>query len=257
MGCVYKATHTLIERKVAIKTLREHAASSAAALERFKREAKANTAIVHPNLVTMYDFGLVDDKHPYIVMEYIEGESLSQFLIREGALPHDELAIIFAQVCDGLSAMHEQGIVHRDLKPSNIMLCKKSDGKFNVKLVDFGIAKILSPSAPTLTCAGDAIGTPAYMSPEQCRAQAVCPRADLYSLGCTMFYAFTGSPPFRGATALEMFMMHVSNFPSAELLEESDVAPQLIELVLALMAKSPEDRPACAQTVKKTLLSLA
>src|SRR5262249_15547326 len=200
MGCVYSATHTLIDRKVAIKALNEDAVSGEANRERFRTEAKASAALIHPNLVTIFDFGLVNDRIPYIVMEYLEGQSLSSLVLSGEELSKGNGLSIFAQVCDALHAIHRSGIVHRDLKPSNIMLMKKDDGTYTVKLVDFGIAKILTGSSVSLTCTGEMIGTPLFMSPEQCKGEAVDHRSDLYSLGCTMYTAFTGFPPFLGNT---------------------------------------------------------
>jgi len=254
MGCVYRATHVLLDRRVAIKTLHEYAVSGELDRERFRTEAKAMAALIHPNLVTIFDYGLLNDTVPYLVMEYIDGKSLANLLISGEHLSTESIISIFAQVCDALQAVHNSGIVHRDLKPSNIMLIKRDDDSYTVKLVDFGIAKILTGSSVQLTGTGETIGTPLFMSPEQCKGAAVNHRSDLYSLGCTMYTAFTGTPPFVGSSAVETYMMHVSRAPEIEPLKACRVPRKIISLVLSLMEKSPEKRPASATEVRQALL---
>lgn len=254
MGSVFKASHIFIDRKVAVKTLHEHLATDKALLGRFKAEAEASAAIVHPNLVTIYDFGLLEDKVPYIVMEYLDGFDLRGLLDDQGKIDIETASKILAQVCDVLSTVHAKGIVHRDLKPSNIMLVQKDDDPYFVKVVDFGIAKVLEGAKEALTQTGEALGSPPYMSPEQCCARRIDHRSDLYSLGCVMYETYTGSRVFEHGTALEVMMKHVNETPDSEMLVEAKVPPHIIKLINDLLKKNPEHRPSSAHAVKQVLL---
>lgn len=253
MGCVYKASHDFIDRKVAIKTLHEHLAEEQGVLNRFKIEAEANSSIVHPNLVTIYDFGLLQGKVPYIVMELLEGVTLADMLDRVLRLNAQFGKHILGQVCDALAAVHEKGIVHRDLKPSNIMVLG-ADYPYVVKIVDFGIAKILDQAKKGLTETGQTLGSPAYMSPEQCYGKPVDHRSDLYSLGCVMYEAYTGAQVFEGESAIEMMMKHVNEPPPREPLESAGVSESTINIIYQMLEKKPENRPASASEVKNVLL---
>ncbi len=252
MGAVFRASHTIIGRKVAIKTLHEHLASDPDILARFKTEAEASAAVVHPNLVTIYDFGLLNGKMPYIVMEFLDGFDLSDMIKELGCVDVASNRHIFAQVCEALSAAHEKGIIHRDLKPSNIMLT--GDDPYVVKLVDFGIAKVLDGAREALTLTGEAIGSPPYMSPEQCYGRPVDHRSDLYSLGCVMYQSYTGTRPFDNGTPLEVMMKHINETPSREPLEKQELPKSLVDLIMALLEKEPELRPVSAAEVRQVLL---
>jgi serine/threonine-protein kinase len=255
MGCVYKAKHTFIDRTVAIKTLHPHVANQPDTLARFKIEAESSAAAVHPHLVTIFDFGLWQDSVPYIVMEYLEGVSLQDLIDQHQRLDEKTVREIFVQVCEALEAVHEKGIVHRDLKPANVMLLSR-DGKHFVKVVDFGIAKILEGGKHNLTKTGEAMGTPYYMSPEQCMGSGhakIDHRSDLYSLGCMMFEALTGEPIFVGSTFLEIVMCHVRETPSMDLLKDHKVSSGLIDTVSKLTRKGADERPANAAAVKEML----
>src|SRR5262249_28114870 len=162
----------------------------------FQKEAQAASRLDHQNLVKAHDFGLVDEGRPYFVMDLVEGRTLSQRIKEEGPISVAEALKIFIPVCFGLEYAHDHGVVHRDLKPSNIMLTMKSDGQYEPKVVDFGIAKFVQEQEGTttaLTKTGEIFGTPFYMSPEQCKATNVDNRSDIYSLGCVMFEALTGT----------------------------------------------------------------
>ncbi|CAN5142688.1 hypothetical protein BH10CYA1_BH10CYA1_38040 [soil metagenome] len=213
MGTVYKARHTLIGNVVAIKVMHSHLVKDFASQERFKSEAKAAISLRHERLMSVTDYGLTPSGQPFIVMEFIQGVSLDALLEEQKFLSADEFFDIFSQICDGLAHVHERGVVHRDIKPSNIMLSKTAHDKWMVHIVDFGIAKVLPSgqgAVQHLTQTGEIFGSPLYMSPEQCKGRVVDARSDIYSLGCVMFEALTGSPPHRGESAIETLMFHVN-----------------------------------------------
>ncbi|MBP9091910.1 protein kinase [bacterium] len=254
MGAVYQAKHTFIDRKVAIKTLHEHLTAEPDVLARFKAEAQTSSSVTHPNLVSIYDFGLYQGRVPYIVMEYLDGLSLDEMIERYGKLDADLGLYIFAQVADALQAVHDRGIVHRDLKPSNIMIVQSDNDRYFVKLVDLGIAKVLRSSGAALTQAGEALGSPPYMSPEQCYSEEIDHRSDLYSLGCTMYETFSGQRVFDGGTPIEVLMRHVNEKPEKQPLVNAKVPGRLTDLIFKLLEKSPNKRPSSASEVKSMLL---
>jgi DNA-binding NarL/FixJ family response regulator len=253
MGSVFKASHTFIDRKVAVKTLHEHLAEDKTLLGRFKAEAQASAGVVHPNLVTIYDFGLLDGKVPYIVMEYLDGFDLSDLIQELGKIDTKTAIAIFIQVCDALAAVHAKGIIHRDLKPSNVMLISVENNPYFVKVVDFGIAKVIDDAKASLTQTGEAVGSPPYMSPEQCCGRKIDHRSDLYSLGCLMYEAFTGQRVFEGGSAIDMMMRHVNDQPSRERLQEVRVPEKVSELIMSLLEKDPAKRPASVNEVRQVL----
>jgi len=254
MGCVYGATDTHLDRKVAIKTMHEIDTHGDAGAKRFKTEAKANAAITHQNLATIYEFGLLNDCIPYLVMEFLDGKSLGDYLDQDKILEKDRFVEVFAQICDALNAVHSKGIVHRDLKPSNIMLITNPDNSLTVKLVDFGIAKVLAGAGHTGT--GEMLGTPYYMSPEQVSAGSIDQRSDLYSLGCTMYDALTGAPPFTDGSPMEICLWHVLKAADDKPLKAHNVPENISSLVMSLLQKRPEDRPSSALEVRKLLLKV-
>jgi hypothetical protein len=202
MGVVYLAQHPVIGRKVAIKLLHAVLARDQDIVARFFNEARAIHMIAHENIVEILDFGQTNDGQPYFIMEYLTGESLSEAVGR-GPMTPDQVDAIGVQMCRALSAAHSKGIVHRDLKPHNVQLCVKADGALLVKILDFGVAKILaSPdgSQSVKTRTGSLMGTPLYMSPEQCKGAGLLDhRTDIYSLGVVLYQLLTGMLPFRGA----------------------------------------------------------
>ena len=245
MGVVCLAQHPVIGRKVAIKLLHPALSTHPDVVTRFFNEARAIHMIGHENVVEILDFGQTDGGQPYFIMEFLEGETLSEPIAR-GPMDPDEVALIADQICRALSAVHAKGIVHRDLKPQNVQLVTKADGSLQVKLLDFGVAKILaSPdgvqSAKTRT--GSLMGTPLYMSPEQCKgARAVDYRADIYSLGVMLFEMLAGRPPFLAEGIGELFTLHM--FKRAPLLRDiaPNVPPHMAAAVARSLAKEPEDR---------------
>ena len=196
MGTVYLATHLGLERPVAVKIIKREFASDADVADRFLREARTMAKLHHPHAAMIFDAGSLPDGRHFIVMEFVEGETLSQMLAREGRFPASRSVEIATQICDVLEEAHRLGIVHRDLKPSNILM-----GKRGVCVLDFGVAKVLASSAESTathasTGSGQLIGTPRYMSPEQCLGQRVGARSDLYSLGVLLYEMLAGRPPF-------------------------------------------------------------
>ena len=247
MGVVYKARYTN-GALVALKILPGNPASlEPENLARFEREAKILQQLKHPHIVRLYGTG----RHrgaPYYAMEYVPGESLSEILYRKGKLNWHEVADLARQLCDALQHAHDLGVIHRDLKPSNLMIAK--DG--SLKLADFGIAKDLDQTTQ-LTGAHCAVGTAAYMAPEQCRAQNISPRTDLYSLGVVMFELLTGSRPFTGESSMEIFQKHLSEKPQKPSRLVHDIPGSFDTLVLHLMEKESHDRPPDARTVAESL----
>jgi len=245
MGVVCLAQHPVIGRKVAIKLLHPVLSTDPDVVTRFFNEARAIHMIGHENVVEILDFGQTDGGQPYFIMEFLEGEALSEPTAR-GPMDPDKVALIADQICRALSAVHAKGIVHRDLKPQNVQLVTKADGSLQVKLLDFGVAKILaSPdgfrSAKTRT--GSMMGTPLYMSPEQCKgSRAVDYRADIYSLGVMLFEMLAGRPPFIAEGIGELFTLHM--FQRAPLLSDiaPHVPPHMAAAVARSLAKEPQDR---------------
>ncbi len=249
MGVVYKARHRLMKRVVAIKMLHAQYVSTASTLRRFQQEAQAASSLNHPHILTVYDFGLTEDGQPYLVMDFLEGRTLAEVLTEEGNLPVERAVDIFTQACAGLSHAHQKGIIHRDIKPSNIMLVTLDDRPDFVKIVDFGIAKILSmeggaAESDHLTRTGEVFGSPLYMSPEQCRGKELDPRTDIYSLGCVLYRTLTGAAPFMGQDQLECMFKHVNETPSpfSEVCPDLNLPAGLEKVVFKALAKNPGER---------------
>ncbi|MBX9693811.1 MAG: protein kinase [Cyanobacteria bacterium] len=259
MSVVYDAHHDYSERRVAIKVLKDNLVDNEDSMARFKREAKAMCAIVHPNLVTVYDSGLTDYGQPYIVMDFLEGMSLEQYLDDATCQPHPmELVSIFCQVCEALDAAHKKDLVHRDLKPSNIMLIEDAEGNAVVKLVDFGIAKFMGDNPEKrLTQAGEVFGTPPFMSPEQCKGEDLDSRSDIYSLGCVMYEAFTGERAFDAPSLYQVLTMQVTETPSRHPFKtsKSNLMKELEKIVFHCLEKQPSKRPTTAIHVKQALIA--
>ena len=260
MGTVYRARHELLGRPAAIKFLRSELVADASLVQRFFTEARAAGAIRHPGIVEVLDFGHTPDGRAYLVMELLEGRSLAARLAERVRPAEAEEIAIARGIASALRAAHAKGIVHRDLKPDNVFLVPDRDDPTGtrVKVLDFGVAKLLAETATSFTQDGALMGTPLYMAPEQARAaSAIDARADLYSLGCVMYELLAGRPPFVGAGAGEVIAMQM--FSEPELLEAivPGVTPRLAALVARLLAKEPADRPASADEVIGSLGSLA
>jgi len=253
MGTVYLATHLDLERPVAVKIIRREFASDADVADRFLREARTMAKLRHPNAAMIFDAGNLPDGRHFIVMEFVEGETLSQALAREGRFPFTRAVGIATQICDVLEEAHRIGIVHRDLKPSNILL-----GKRGVCVLDFGVAKVLASSAESTfthasTGSGQLIGTPRYMSPEQCIGQRVGARSDLYSLGVLTYEMLAGRPPFVDPLQSALLVKQATA-PAPPLPRlRQDIPRPLALAVHGLLAKRPEDRPRTAAMAKMLL----
>lgn len=259
MGVVYQARHTLMNKIVAIKMLHSAYMHEQSALDRFLREAKIACQLSHPNIVVVHDFALTSDKKLYLVMDYVEGQTLEQILGGKKSLPVEELISIICQVCDGLTHAHDLGLIHRDLKPANIMItCDKSNKK-QVKILDFGLAKALGEGREKgLSDTGIALGTCYYMSPEQCCGKQADVRSEIYALGCVMFEAITGMPPFRGANVLEVMQKHIRELARnmSELRSDITIPESIEKIVSKAMAKDPQQRFQSAADLKAALLSM-
>jgi serine/threonine-protein kinase len=212
-------------------------------VERFERECKLTAKLNHPNIVSVYDVGSINGKEPYLVMEFINGESLADKIDKSGALPYATTGNIIVQICRGLQEAHSNGIIHRDLKPDNVLLQHKSDRPDWVKIVDFGISNLVQGSK-RLTKTGRMVGTPEYIAPEQLKDRPIDIRTDLYGIGVMMFEMLTGHVPFDGESAEAILMKHLLEDPPPM----SEVKPDLPQpnpfqsIVDKLMRKDPDER---------------
>jgi serine/threonine-protein kinase len=251
MGAVWRARDLRLDRPVAVKVLAGEALDDPSAVERFDREARTVARLTHPNIVAIHDFGS-DGADSYLVMELVEGRSVAD-LIAVGPLSVAQVVTIAAQTCDGLAAAHAAGVVHRDVKPANLIVTPAGV----VKICDFGIARLQHAVGQSrLTGSAVAMGSSRYMAPEQVLDQPVDERADLYGLGCTMYAMLTGRPPFPGDNPIAVVEQHVTQAPADVRSRRSGVPADLAELVNALLAKVPADRPADAGTVSARLAAM-
>lgn len=245
-GTVYKAVQELIGREVAIKVLHEYLVSDEEFIKRFRQEAKASSRLSHPNIITIYDFGVIPQgNRPYIAMDLLIGTPLSDYLAEVERLPLADAIPLLVQVCSALGEAHRHGVVHRDVKPENIVLVERSGQKLYPMVVDFGIARIVEESdAAKITRTGTVCGSPTYMSPEQCTSSKVDSRSDIYSIGVVIFETLTGEVPFHSDELIRVMSMHLSEPPKPL----NQVKPGLIfpdaleEVVLKALSKNPNDR---------------
>lgn len=245
-GRVHRARHVLTNMSAAIKFLKLSFVSDTAAVKRFQQEALAIKELTDGSITTLYDFGVLDDGTPYLVMELVEGNTLQDILSTQGSLDEDSVRTIFIQVAEAMQAAHDKGIFHRDLKPGNLIV----DENLNVKVVDFGLAKFCdSQTAASITRTGVHLGTPAYMSPEQCTGDEIDGRSDIYSLGCVLYECLAGKPLFDSQKAVSLFHKHAFEEP-VQLSKHLPKNPQytsksfrqLERLVMACLQKDPADR---------------
>ncbi len=253
MGTVYRATHLGLERIVAVKILKPEFAADPEVGERFMREARTMARLRHPRAAMIFDAGRLPDGRPFIVMEHVEGETLADALAREGRFDAVRAVRVACEICDVLAEAHRLGIVHRDLKPSNIMLNARG-----VCVLDFGIAKVLADSTEVTrthltTESGLIIGTPRYMSPEQCLGQNVGPASDLYSVGVLLYEMLAGHPPFTDQLQSVVLVKQATAAPPS-LVGVNAVVPRRLAFVThALLAKQPANRPTSAQAARAQL----
>jgi DNA-binding NarL/FixJ family response regulator/tRNA A-37 threonylcarbamoyl transferase component Bud32 len=255
MGIVYKGRHVFMDREVAIKMLHPEFAEDEQVVKRFQTEAQTLSHISHPNLVPVFDFGLSPHREPFMVMDFHSGLSLEQYLMEKSVLSLELGKKIFLQVLDAFQAIHKVGIIHRDIKPSNIIVSIVEP--VTVKLVDFGIAKNMLGAKDNvkLTMTGEVVGTPRYMSPEQCTGKDLDPRSDIYSLGCVMYEAFSGVPTFDGDSFYDMVRQHLHTEPSRLpfIQPNVNVPPELVEVIFTALKKDPSERFQTAQIMKAAL----
>jgi serine/threonine protein kinase len=238
MGVVYRARHVILNKPVAIKVLRK--AHEESAWKRFVQEAQSASMINHTNVVAITDFGVIGN-HAYLVMEFLEGQTLTE-AINEGPIQSVRVCRIGAQIARGLAAVHEKGIVHRDLKPDNIFLLEREGRRDCVKIVDFGLAKM--DAGERLTMDGTVVGTAEYISPEQVTGQDTDHRSDQYSLGCILYEMLTSQLPFEGESTATLIYKHVYKNPTPprKVRPEMNIPPSVEAVVMKCMAKRPADR---------------
>lgn len=260
-GVVFHAIHRISQRPVAIKMLADSLLSDDRSLQRFHSEAKITCALDHPNIVKVLSFGISSENgsKPFVVMEFIEGKTLSEILQREQRLNLDRFQSVFSQVCSALQYAHSQGIVHRDIKPSNIMVVQE-EHEWIVKLVDFGVARREvqegQAAGEKITKTGALVGSPIYMSPEQCKGAAVDNRSDIYSLACIMYEAICGRPPFIAENPMTVLMSHINEMPPPMeqfLPKNTWLPPSLLQLITTCLEKDPAQRLQNASDLEQAL----
>lgn len=245
-GAVWLATDIQLDRPVAIKMVSAGLGDGGQTVARLQREAKALQRLEHPNIVQVFRIGTIDYETFFLAMEHVEGRDLHA-LLEERSLSVGEAAALAVQICAGMLAAEKRGVIHRDLKPHNILVVEKADGPPQVKVADFGLCTMSLDATMQfgeLTRAGSTLGTPFYMSPEQCQGQPIDVRSDIYSFGCLLFEMLTGSPPYEGDSAAAILMKHVKEpIPNLmEVTQRTEVAELLQNVISKCMAKNPRDR---------------
>ncbi len=259
MAVLYLARHTTMERTVVVKVVHGALNSSKNALQRFEREAKVLARLNHPNIVAVYDFGFINKKQPFLIMEFIKGSNLADKVEQHGPPTVPVACQIIMQICRGLEEAHATGIIHRDLKPDNIILQERSDRPDWVKIVDFGIAHLLDSADKRLTRAGRITGTPEYMSPEQFKDKPLDTRADIYSLGVVIFEMITGRLPFEAEDlGVLMAKQLMETAPSVSTLREDIIEGSPIDLLIKkCLEKDPELRYPTAADLRRAAETIA
>jgi serine/threonine protein kinase len=252
MGRVYLARQLDLGRDVVVKVMHDHIAADAKFRDRFQRETLLMARFHHPGVVTLYDASVNDPLGPCIVMEYVKGVNLESMLARNGRMSAPRVGRIIGELCEVLQAAHDEGIIHRDLKPANLMVVDPDTPKERIKVMDFGLAKLMEGETlrkVTDTNVDFAVGTPGYICPEQVRGEEMDHRGDLYSVGVMMYELLSGRLPFTGPTSMDILLAHATEYPApfSELGLMGWVPQQVEQLVFDCLAKDPEDRPQTAR----------
>jgi serine/threonine protein kinase len=247
MSVVYKAKHLLLNKAVAIKLLHSHLSSDEHALKRFRQEALSASKLDHPGIITIHDFGIIHGKNTaYLCMDYVDGPSLCSLIGDKPIAPRRAL-VLCRKICEALQHAHDQGVVHRDIKPSNVLITNAATESEDIRIVDFGIAKILQsedPHAQQMTRTGESVGSPPYMSPEQCQGLKLDARSDIYALGCMLYELITGQAPLKGATSYETIHLQMTALPESVSKSRANLinAEALDAMILKAVAKNPNNR---------------
>jgi serine/threonine protein kinase/CheY-like chemotaxis protein len=261
-GIIYKAKHLFLNRFVALKVLHPQLIGDAENVARFKREAQAISALDHPNIIGIHDFGITPEGLPYIVMDFSGGETLMNRIQSRDHLTAEEALPIFIQACEALSHAHSRGVIHRDVKPGNMLIVQNEDGRESLKLVDFGIAKFAhAGKAMQVTQNGDVLGSPLYMSPEQCMGSPLDGRSDIFSLGCVMYTSFMGREPFMGENILDTMYRRTVDDPIPFQVARPDVRlPQILLLetiIFRALQRNLDERYQTMDELKEDLQRVA
>ncbi len=258
MGVVYEGRHLLLPRRVAIKFLLTNQRHDEEQIRRFLGEAVASAQIGHKGVVDIYDYGYDENKTAYLIMEFVDGQSLQAIMKRSGQLPIPMVVRVVRDIAEVLAAAHQSGIIHRDLKPDNIILSRDEFGKDFVKILDFGVAKFVNAQGMSgKTAAGSILGTPWYMPPEQCQGlREVDFRSDIYALGCVCYQMLCGKVPFAGSLR-DVLTAHIHSDPTPPNQFNPSVPPSLEALIQRMMAKDPNHRPSSMDEVARALQALA
>ena len=253
MGVVWLGEHLTLGRKDAVKVLRQQYAADPNLAGRFRREARAANRLQHPNIVRVYDFGRLDDGRLYLAMELAAGESLAEIVSMDDRMPVGRVLHVLTQLADAVEHAHARNVLHRDLKPGNLVLVEQRGRRDVLKVLDFGIAKIVGDAeSRQISMRGEVYGTAYYVSPEQIRGVGDDPRSDLYSIGCLAYELLTGDPPFRGQL-LEVMRAHVMKTPEPIVRRRSEVPKELDEVILCLLEKDAGRRFQSAAALKRAL----
>ena len=253
MGAVYRGTHLMLDKPVAIKLIKPELVTSEDTVKRFQREARAASHLDHPNIVTVYDLGRSEDGSLYIAMEIVNGKNLKEAVKADGPFEPGRAVGIARAIASALALAHRNKIIHRDLKPQNIMLALDNEGRETPKLLDFGIAKTFEADSPALTSTGMLLGTPQYMSPEQAEGKAVDARTDLYALGIILYEMLVGKVPFDAPSIPAILVKHLKEPPQPPSSLRGDIAPSLESIVLRCLEKEPSQRFENAEDLSRAL----
>lgn len=246
MSIVYKAHDKVLDRVVALKTIKT-ARLEEKQVVHFQDEARAICSLKHEGIVRVLDFGVMKAGQPYLVLDFLEGQTLAQHVGLNGRLPLAQALSVIAQICDAMSHAHAHGVIHRDIKPSNIILLESKPGEYTARVIDFGIAVVLENPARgmTLTPSGSIVGSPAYMSPEQIRQSRLDARTDIYSLGCVLFEAITRRRPFSGDSSLQIMQKHLTSPPPplpSSVCSDDEILSSIDAVICRALEKDPESR---------------